>query len=233
MQYNRILIKLSGEALSGSDALGINEKQVDFFANELLQIHKKGIQIVVVIGGGNFFRGAQMPHMDRCVADSLGMLATVMNGIVLKSALEKIGISTLVMSALPVPAICPSFDRRVALHHLQESHIVISVGGIGNPFFTTDTCATLRAIELKCDILLKATQVDGVYDRDPKQDQNAERFDTITYDQILSRGLKIMDGTAISLARDHKIPISVFSRMIPGNILNVLMRQGKFTQIQE
>ena len=212
IKYKRVLLKLSGEALLGNKLHGIDEKIVSFLADEIKKVYQKKIQISLVIGGGNIFRGtdAISVGIERTTADYMGMLGTLINSLALQNALEKKNIPTRVLSSIPVPAVCESYIRRRAINHLQKNIVIIFAAGTGNPYFTTDTAAALRASEISADIILKATNVDGVYSSDPKKNKNAKKFITIKYSEVLSKNLKIMDGSAIALARDNKIPIIVF-----------------------
>src|SRR5438876_9161469 len=218
--YHRVLLKLSGEALLGEQSFGIDVNVARSVAAEIKQAHELGIQIAVVVGGGNIFRGvsASAGNMDRASADYIGMLATVMNAVVLQDALEKTGVSTRVLSAIDIPQLAESFIRRRAIRHLEKGRIVIFAAGTGNPYFTTDSAAALRALEIKADIILKGTKVDGVYSADPMADVAATRYDCITYQEVLERQLKVMDASAISLCMDNNLPIVVFNMRTPGNI---------------
>lgn len=223
-KYKRLLLKLSGEALMGDDDYGINMQTARQFAEEIATAANKGVQIAIVVGGGNIFRGmtGAAKGMDRASADYMGMLATVMNGLALQGVLKEFGVEVVVMSAIPMPTVCEPYVRNHALDHLNKGKIVIFVGGTGNPYFTTDTASTLRAIEMNCDCLAKATQVDGVYTDDPKKDPNAERYETLDYDTILAKDLKIMDGAAIALARDNNLPLVIFSIHEAGNLVKMV-----------
>lgn len=223
-KYKRLLLKLSGEALMGDDDYGINMQTARQYAEEIATASKKGVQIAIVVGGGNIFRGmtGAAKGMDRASADYMGMLATVMNGLALEGVLKEFGVEVVVMSAIPMPTVCEPYVRNHALDHLNNGKIVIFVGGTGNPYFTTDTASTLRAIEMNCDCLAKATQVDGVYTADPKKDPSAERYETLDYDTILAKDLKIMDGAAIALARDNKLPLVIFSIHEAGNLVKMV-----------
>lgn len=222
--YERALLKLSGEALLGSGSYGIDAGTVMRFASEICAARSMGTQLCVVIGGGNIFRGVAgvASGMDRVKADYIGMLATVMNAVALGNALERAGAETVIYSAIPVEAVARPFNRDCAVDDLETGRIVIFAGGTGNPYFTTDTTAALRAAEMGCDVILKATQVDGVYSDDPKRNPDAERFSRLTYDDALARNLKIMDAAAFALARDAKIPIVVFSAAEEGSLACVL-----------
>jgi len=222
--YNRVLLKISGEALMGEQSYGIDVNVARSVAEELKTLHDLGVQVAVVVGGGNIFRGVSKSagNMDRSSADYIGMLATVMNAVVLQDALEKIDVHTRVLSAIDIPQLAESFIRRRAVRHLEKGRIVIFAAGTGNPYFTTDSAAALRALEIKADIILKATKVDGVYSADPMQDPKAERYNEITYQQVLERQLKVMDASAISLCMDNNLPIIVFNMKEPGNITRVV-----------
>ena len=230
-KYKRLLLKLSGEALMGDDDYGINMQTGTNFAKDIANARATGVELAIVVGGGNIFRGMQgaAKGMDRANADYMGMLATVMNGLALEGLLKEQGVDSVVMSALPIPVVCASYNRKQALAHLEAGKVVIFTGGTGNPFFTTDTAATLRAIEMNCDCLAKATQVDGVYSADPKKDPDARRFETLDYDTILSQDLKIMDGAAIALARDNKLPLIIFSIHETGNLTKMVQGQARST----
>ena len=209
----RILIKLSGESLVGKSSYGIELKTVDKLSQDIYSLKKCNLEICIVIGGGNIFRGiaASAKGMDRANADYMGMLATIMNSLALQNSLEKLNLETRVMSALPIQSVCETYIRRRAIRHMQKGRLVICSAGTGNPYFSTDTAASLRAAELNCDYIYKATQVDGVYNKDPKKDKNAKLFKFISYDEYLRKNLKIMDSAAISIARDNSIPIKIFS----------------------
>ena len=211
--YKRILLKLSGEALMGDFDYGIDPKVINRIAAEISQVKDLGIQIALVIGGGNIFRGAGLSEsgMDRVTGDHMGMLATVINSLALQDALESIDVDARVMSALQIHEVCEDYIRRRAIRHLEKNRIIILAAGTGNPFFTTDTAASLRAVEIGADVLLKATMVDGVYDSDPKKDKNATLFEKISYDQVLNKKLNIMDATAVVVCRDNNLPLRVFN----------------------
>ncbi len=233
--YKRILVKVSGEVLMGDSAFGIDMGTVEAVARDLKQVADSGIELCLVIGGGNIFRGlaGAAKGMERASADYMGMLATVMNALAMQDALERIGVSTRVQSAIPMPTVCEPLIRRRAERHLEKGRVVIFAAGTGNPFFTTDSGAALRAAEMKCDALFKGTSVDGVYTADPKKDKTAERFDHLTYHDVLSKDLKVMDASAISLMRENGIPIVVFSIRERGNLMNVLRGEGVHTVISE
>jgi uridylate kinase len=227
VRYKRILLKLSGEALQGAKPYGLDPKVIDGIAEELKEIKALGVQIAVVIGGGNIFRGlaAEQRGMDRATADYMGMLATVINGMALQDALERKGVFTRVQTAIAMAQVAEPFIRRRAIRHLEKERVVILVGGTGNPYFTTDTTAALRAVELGCEVILKATKVDGIYSDDPHKVKNAKRFEKIRYLDVLKKGLKVMDATAISLCMDNKLPILVFDLFKHGNIRRVVTGQ--------
>ncbi len=231
--YRKVLLKISGEVLMGDQGHGIDMKMVDSVASEVAEVARAGVELCLVIGGGNIFRGLSTAArgMERASADYMGMLATVMNALAMQNALEKIGVDTRVQSAIPMQSICEPYIRRRALRHLEKGRVVIFAAGTGNPFFTTDTGAALRAAEMGCDALLKGTSVDGVYTADPKKDPNAKRFDKLSYLEVLSKDLKVMDASAISLARDNGVPIVVFSIRKPGALLDVLTGRGVHTVI--
>ncbi len=233
LAYRRVLLKLSGEALMGPLDYGVHMPTCIRFANELAEARQMGAEISLVIGGGNIFRGVAgaAQGMERAQADAMGMLATVINALAMQSALENIGIDTRVQSAIPMNEICEPFIRRRAMRHMEKGRIVIFAAGTGNPFFTTDTGAALRAAELNCNALLKGTQVDGVYSADPKTDATATRFDTLNYQDVLAKDLRVMDASAVSLMRDNSIPIVVFSLHDKGSLQAVLRGQGTRTVI--
>jgi uridylate kinase len=225
LAYPRVLLKISGEALMGEQAYGIDVNVARSVAEEIKAVHDLGVQVAVVVGGGNIFRGVSKSagNMDRSSADYIGMLATVMNAVVLQDALEKIDVHTRVLSAIDIPQLAESFIRRRAVRHLEKARVVIFAAGTGNPYFTTDSAAALRALEIKADIILKATKVDGVYSADPMADSTAERFSEITYQQVLEKQLRVMDASAISLCMDNNLPIIVFNMREPGNIRRVVL----------
>ena len=232
-QYNRILLKISGESIMGERHFGIDPAMVNRVAGEIATIVNYGVEVCVVIGGGNIFRGVSgaANGMERATADYMGMLATVMNALAMQSSLEQNGLQSRVQSALPISAVCEPYIRRRAVRHMEKKRIVIFAAGTGNPFFTTDTAAALRATEMGCDAILKATKVDGVYDADPEQNKNAKRYDALSYLEVLSRDLKVMDAPAISLAKENSIPILVFSIQKPGTLANVVRGDGLHTLI--
>jgi uridylate kinase len=223
--FTRVLLKISGEALMGEQNYGIDVNVARSVAEELKAVHELGVQVAVVVGGGNIFRGVSKSagNMDRSSADYIGMLATVMNAVVLQDALEKINVDTRVLSAIDIPQLAESFIRRRAVRHLEKGRVVIFAAGTGNPYFTTDSAAALRALEIKADIILKATKVDGVYSADPMADATAERYNEITYQQVLEKQLRVMDASAISLCMDNNLPIVVFNMREPGNIRRVVL----------
>ena len=224
LAYRRVLLKISGEALMGEQNYGIDVNVARSVAEELKAVHKLGVQVAVVVGGGNIFRGVSKSagNMDRSSADYIGMLATVMNAVVLQDALEKVDVHTRVMSAIDIPQLAEPFIRRRAIRHLEKERIVIFAAGTGNPYFTTDSAAALRALEIKADVIMKATKVDGVYTADPMTDATAELFNEISYRQVLERQLKVMDASAISLCMDNNLPIIVFNMRESGNIRRVV-----------
>ena len=233
--FQRILLKLSGEILAGAAGHGIDETVMAQLADEIREVHDLGVQIGIVTGGGNIFRGlaASTRGMDRVGADYMGMLATVINGLALQHALEKRGLYTRVMSAIEMARVCEPYIRRRAVRHLEKGRIVVLAAGTGNPYFTTDTAAALRAIEIGADVILKATKVDGVYSGDPKLDPAATLFPSIRYLDILNRGLKVMDSTAISLCMDNRLPLVVFNVGRPGNLLQVVQGEPVGTLVKE
>ncbi len=227
LAYKRILLKISGEALAGTQEYGLSADMIGFIAGEVQEIHRLGVEIAMVVGGGNIFRGgeASARGMDRASADYMGMLATVINGLALQSALEKMGVDTRVQTAIEMREVAEPFIRRRALRHLEKGRVVIFVGGTGNPYFTTDTAAALRAMEMGAEVVFKATKVDGVYTADPKTDPTAVKFDELTYLDVLSRRLKVMDSTAISLCMDNRFPIVVFNLNEPGRLRDLVHGQ--------
>ena len=236
LTYKRILLKISGEALAGGEEYGLSTEVIDFVAGEVKAVHALGVQIAMVVGGGNIFRGVEgsARGMDRASADYMGMLATVINGLALQAGLEKVGVNTRVQTAIEMREVAEPFIRRRALRHLEKGRVVIFAGGTGNPYFTTDTTAALRAMEVGADVVFKATKVDGVYTADPKTDPTATRFDELTYIEVLSRRLKVMDSTAISLCMDNRFPIVVFNlhergrlrQLVCGERVGTLVRGG-------
>ena len=234
LKYRRILLKISGEALAGDQEYGISTDVVRFIAGEVQEVHQLGVQLGMVIGGGNIFRGvvASAKGMDRSSADYMGMLATVMNGLALQDALEKAGVDTRVQTAIEIREVAEPFIRRRALRHLEKGRVVIFVGGTGNPYFTTDTAAALRAMEINADVVFKATKVDGVYTADPKTDPTAQKFDELTYIEVLSRRLRVMDSTAISLCMDNRFPIVVFNLQEKGRLRQLVFGERVGTLVR-
>ena len=234
LKYKRLLLKLSGEALLGNQSYGIDMSVADRLARDIAEGVAAGAEIAVVVGGGNIFRGLSgaAKGMDRATADYMGMLATVMNALAIQNALEHLNVPARVLSAIPMPTVCESFVRPKALSYMARGHVVIFAAGTGNPFFTTDTAAVLRGIEMNCAAVLKATQVDGVYSADPKKDPSAKRYDKLTYGEVLAKNLKVMDGAAIALARDNGLPLIVLSIEEPGNLLKALRGQARQTVIE-
>ncbi len=220
LKYHRMLLKISGEALMGQDAYGINTKVLEFVAAEVKEVIAAGAELGLVIGAGNIFRGVAgaSKGMDRTTADNMGMLATVMNSLAMQDALERIGVITRVMSAIPMQSVSEPYIRRRATRHLEKGRVVIFAAGTGNPYFTTDSAGVLRALEIDAEIVIKATKVDGVYDRDPVLDKNAVKFDHLTYDDVLKKGLRVMDAAGIALAKEDNLPIMVLNMGVPGNI---------------
>ncbi len=233
--YNRILLKLSGEALMGAREYGLDPETVGRIAAEVKAVHDLGVGICLVIGGGNIFRGVSdaASGMERASADYMGMLATVINALAMQNALESAGLPTRVLSAIPMQTVCEPYIKRRAARHLEKGRAVIFAAGTGNPFFTTDTAAALRASEMGCDALLKATRVDGVYSADPLENPDAERYDSLSYMDVLSRDLKVMDAAAISLARENSIPILVFSIQNAGTLVEIMRNRGNYTLISD
>ena len=233
MKYNRILLKLSGEALMGSLTHGIDPIQIDSYAKEIKKVFDLGIEIAIVIGGGNIFRGVSgaSKGMDRVQADYMGMLATVINGLALQSALENNDVPTRLQTAIKIEAIAEPFIKRKATRHLEKGRVVIFGSGTGNPFFTTDSAAVLRAIEINADVILKGTRVDGIYDEDPEKNKEAVKFESISFDEVLKKGLKVMDTTAFTLSQENKLPIIVFDMNTPGNLMNVIKGKNIGTRV--
>jgi uridylate kinase len=233
LRYRRVLLKVSGEALMGGRDYGLDPEMVARIADEIRAVHALGVELCLVIGGGNIFRGVSgtAVGMERASADYMGMLATVINSLAMQNELERCGVTTRVQSAISMQAICEPYIRRRALRHLEKKRVVIFAAGTGNPFFTTDTAAALRASEMGCDALLKATKVDGVYDADPELDPQARRFDRLDYLEVLSRDLRVMDASAISLARENSIPILVFSIFENGGFAEAVRGRGRYTII--
>ena len=235
LRYRRILLKISGEALMGDQRFGLDPAVVNRIAKEIHSVIRSNVEVCAVIGGGNIFRGISVAAggMERATADYMGMLATVMNALAMQNALEELGVATRVQSALPIDAVCEPYIRRRAVRHMEKKRVVIFAAGTGNPFFTTDTAAALRATEMGCDALLKATKVDGVYNADPELVPDAVRYDRLSYMQVLARDLKVMDTSAISLARENRIPILVFSINNAGAFAAVLRGEGRYTVITD
>jgi uridylate kinase len=233
MKYKRILLKLSGEALMGDRQYGIDPKRLAEYAHEIKQITEKGVQIAIVIGGGNIFRGVAgaSKGMDRVQADHMGMLATVINGLALQSALEDAEIPTRLQSAVKINEVAEPFIRRRAMRHMEKGRVVIFGGGTGNPYFTTDSAAVLRAIEINADVILKGTRVDGIYTSDPEKNADATKFDFISFDDVLRKGLKVMDTTAFTLSQENELPIIVFDMNKAGNLLKVVSGEPVGTQV--
>ena len=224
MHYKRILLKLSGEALMGEKQYGIDSNRLNEYAEEIKEVVEKGIEVAIVIGGGNIFRGlaGAATGMDRVQGDHMGMLATVINGLALQSALELCGVQTRLQSAIKINEVAEPFIRRRAMRHLEKGRVVIFGGGTGNPYFTTDSAAVLRAIEIEADVILKGTRVDGIYTSDPEKDKNATKFDTISFNDVLKKGLKVMDTTAFTLSQENELPIVVFDMNKKGNLLKIV-----------
>ena len=233
VQFKRVLLKISGEALMGDQGYGLHPPTVERIAAEVKTVNDLGAEICMVIGGGNIFRGLQgsAQGMERTTADYMGMLATVMNALAMQSSLEGQGVHTRVVSAIPMDQVCEPYIRRRAVRHLEKKRVVIFAAGTGNPYFTTDTAATLRASEMACEAIFKGTQVDGIYDKDPKQHADAVRYDAVTYDEVLQKRLKVMDASAIALARDNNLPIIVFSLDEPGGFRGILSGNGTYTKV--
>lgn len=233
MRWKRVLVKVSGESLMGPEPFGFDPTTLARIAGDLAAAKASGVELGVVVGGGNLVRGVKIAQkgIDRVVGDHMGMLATVMNGLALQGALTAIGIESRVLSAIPIPTMCEDYARQKAVHHLENGRIVIMAGGTGNPFFTTDTTAVLRAAEAGCDVILKATNVDGIYTADPKKDPGATRYDTVTAQDCLDRRLQVMDTAAFALARENRLPIIVFSIHEAGAITEVVQGRGRFTLV--
>ena len=233
MQYKRVLLKLSGEALMGDRQYGIDPNRLKEYAKEIKEVTDKGIELAIVIGGGNIFRGVSGASngMDRVQGDHMGMLATCINGLALQSALEDEGVYTRLQTAIQIKEIAEPYIKRKAIRHLEKGRVVIFGAGTGNPYFTTDTAATLRANEMSCEAIFKGTQVDGIYDKDPKKNDDAERYKVVSYDEVLQKNLKVMDASAIALARDNNKPIVVFSLSEPGGFAGILRGEGNYTKV--
>ena len=232
-KYKRVMLKISGEALMSDQGFGLHPPTVQRIAREIESVHALGVEICMVIGGGNIFRGLQgsAEGMERTTADYMGMLATVMNALAMQSALEDLGVFTRVISAIPMDQVCEPYIRRRAVRHLEKSRVCIFAAGTGNPYFTTDTAATLRANEMACEAIFKGTKVDGVYDKDPEKFSDARRFDTVSYDEVLAQHLGVMDASAIALARYNDLPIFVFSLDEPGGFRGILAGEGTYTKV--
>ena len=232
--HRRVMLKISGEALMGDQGYGLHPPTVARIAQEVKSVHEMGVEICMVIGGGNIFRGlaGSAQGMERTTADYMGMLATVMNALAMQSALEGLGVFTRVISAIPMDQVCEPYIRRRAVRHLEKKRVCIFAAGTGNPYFTTDTAAALRASEMGCEGVFKGTKVDGVYDKDPKKFADAKRYDTVSYDEALEKNLGVMDATAIALARDNKLPIIVFSLDAAGGFRAILNGEGTYTRVQ-
>ncbi|WP_242202910.1 UMP kinase [Aestuariivivens insulae] len=233
MKYKRILLKLSGEALMGDRQYGIDPQRLAEYAQDIKEITEKGVEVAIVIGGGNIFRGVAGASngMDRVQGDHMGMLATVINGLALQSALEDAGLKTRLQTAIKINEVAEPFIRRKALSHLNKGRVVIFGGGTGNPYFTTDSAAVLRAIEIEADVILKGTRVDGIYNADPEKDQTATKFNFISFDDVLRKGLKVMDSTAFTLSQENKLPIIVFDMNKKGNLLKVVSGENIGTEV--
>jgi uridylate kinase len=235
MKYNRILLKLSGEALLGKNSYGIDNDRLVVYAEEIKQIHKQGVEIAIVIGGGNIFRGltGSKDGIDRVQADYMGMLATVINGLALQNALERMDIPTRLQSAIKMESIAEPFIKRKATRHLEKGRVVIFASGTGNPYFTTDSAAVLRAIEINADVILKGTRVDGIYNEDPEKNKEAVKFDNISFEETIKKGLKIMDTTAFTLSKENELPIIVFDMNTKGNLTRVIMGEKIGTKVSK
>ena len=231
--FKRVLLKISGEALMGDATYGLNPPTVERIAREVKSVHDMGVEICMVIGGGNIFRGLQgsAQGMERTTADYMGMLATVMNALAMQSALEKLGVFCRVITAIRMDEVAEPYIRRRAVRHLEKKRVCIFAAGTGNPYFTTDTAATLRANEMACEAIFKGTKVDGVYDKDPMKHEDAQRFDEVSYDEVLAKHLGVMDASAIALARDNNLPIIVFSLDEPGGFRSILDGTGTYTKV--
>ena len=233
MNFNRILLKISGEALMGDRTHGIDPVRINEYAEEIKQIYDQKIEIAIVIGGGNIFRGVSgsSQGIDRVQADYMGMLATVINGIALQSALENIGVPTRLQTALKIETVAEPYIKRKAVRHLEKNRVVIFSAGTGNPFFTTDSAAVLRAVEINADVILKGTRVDGIYNKDPEKNKEAVKFDTLSFEEVLKKGLKIMDTTAFTLSQENKLPIIVFDMNTKGNLVRVVRGENIGTKV--
>ena len=233
MKYNRILLKLSGEALMGNQAYGIDADRINAYANEIKELHQQGVEIAIVIGGGNIFRGMTGAGngVDSVQADYMGMLASVMKGLALQSALENAEVPTRLQTALKIEAVAEPYIKRKAVRHLEKNRVVIFSAGTGNPFFTTDSAAVLRAIEINADVILKGTRVDGIYTEDPEKNKEAIKFDTLSFEEVLKRGLKVMDTTAFTLSQENQLPIIVFDMNTKGNLIRVIQGENIGTRV--
>ena len=234
-KYKRILLKLSGEALAGNKEFGLSEEVIESYAKQIKDLHSKCIEIAIDIGGGNIFRGTTgtKKGVDRVTGDTMGMLATIMNGLALQDAIERLGVPTRVLSALQMPQVAEPFIRRKAIRHLEKGRVIIFAGGTGNPYFTTDSCGALRAAEINADVLAKGTKVDGIYNKDPMKHIDAVRYDTVTFDEAISKNLGVMDTTALSLCRENNIPIIVFNALEVGNILKMVQGENIGTVVEK
>ena len=228
LKYNRILLKLSDVALAGNKEFGFSSDALQSFARQVKEVHDKGVEVAIVIGGGNIFRGVSgmQEGFDRVTGDTMGMLATIMNGLALQDAIERLDIPTRVLTAIQMPQVAEPFIRRRAIRHLEKKRVVIFAGGTGNPYFTTDSCGALRAVEIHADVLAKGTKVDGIYDKDPMKFDDAVRYDTVTFDEAINKNLGVMDTTALSLCRENDMPIIVFNALEEGNILKMVQGQN-------
>ena len=231
--YKRVIIKLSGEALAGEKGTGIDEKVLDKVCSQIKEVTKLGVEVGIIVGGGNFWRGRSGGNMDRTRADHIGMLATVMNSLALADSLEQLGVTVRVQSAIEMRQIAETYIRNRAVRHLEKGRVVIFASGTGNPFFSTDTCAALRAAEIKANVILKATNVDGVFDKDPNKYPDAVKYDVVTHSEVLEKDLKVMDSTAASLCRDNNIPILVFNLSDPENIIRAVLGENVGTLVKE
>ncbi|PJF10955.1 UMP kinase [Pseudorhodobacter sp. MZDSW-24AT] len=235
VKYNRVMLKISGEALMGDQAYGLHPPTVERVAREIKAVHDLGVEICMVIGGGNIFRGLQgsAQGMERTTADYMGMLATVMNALAMQAALESLGVYTRVISAIPMDQVCEPYIRRRAVRHLEKKRVCIFAAGTGNPYFTTDTAAALRASEMACEAIFMGKNVDGIYDSDPKLNPDAKRYGDITYDDVLQRNLKVMDASAIALCRDNRMPLVVFALSEPGGFKGIMAGRGTYTIVHD
>ncbi len=233
LKYKRILLKLSGEALAGDKDFGFSSSVLDSFARQVKEVHEKGAEIAIVIGGGNIFRGitGMEEGFDRVTGDTMGMLATIMNGLALQDSIERLGIPTRVLTAIQMPQVAEPFIRRKAIRHLEKKRVVIFAGGTGNPYFTTDSCGALRAVEIGADVLAKGTKVDGIYDKDPMKHKDAVKYETVTFDEAIGKNLGVMDTTALSLCRENNMPIIVFNALEEGNILKMIQGENLGTLV--